>query len=151
MTHSTTTDDPTLQPWATTRTEPYAASPPAPAAGRPTPGAAMPRPEPEVPSTAPALTPPPWSGRKTAIAAALAIGISSAGAIGAAAALPAGSTQNDTGQFQRGGAVPGQQFPGGPGQQGQRGQQLPEQQLQQGTQLPGQSPPAPTDPNAGTT
>src|SRR5690349_17120698 len=43
--------------WATTRTMPYAA--PADAAPAPT------------PATAPALNPPVWSGRKTAIAAAL--------------------------------------------------------------------------------
>ena len=50
--------------------------------------------------TAPALNPPVWSGRKTAVAAALAIGISAMGAVGAAAALPVGSAQGGAGQFQ---------------------------------------------------
>lgn len=42
--------------------------------------------------TAPALRQPRWSGKKTAVAAALAIGISCAGAITASAAVPSGST-----------------------------------------------------------
>jgi hypothetical protein len=55
------------------------------------------------PTAAPALNPPGWSGRRTAVAAALAIGISSVGAIGAAAALPVGSTQGGGAQLQPGG------------------------------------------------
>ena len=43
---------------------------------------------PRPPSTAPAVTPPTWSGRKTAVVAALAIGFASVGAVGAAAAMP---------------------------------------------------------------
>lgn len=55
------------------------------------------------PVTAPALTPPTWSGKKTAIAAALAIGFSSVGTIGAAAALPEGlSSQSGPGGGQPG-------------------------------------------------
>ena len=72
-------------------------------------------------ASAPALAPPVWSGRKTAIAAALAIGFSSVAAIGAAAALPAGGSQ-DT--FGRGG--PGStQFQPSRGQLQPGGQQLP--------------------------
>ena len=59
------------------------------------------------------------TGRKTAIAAALAIGISSVGAVGAAAALPAGTVLGDSGQVQRGGLGPGGQ--GGPGGRGGQG------------------------------
>ena len=135
------TDDPSAPPWATTHTLPYAAtSSPQPEAA----AAAAPsdRPVPQgvaPPATAPALNPPLWSGRKTAIAAALAIGISSAAAAGAAAALPSGSAARDQGQFQQGGFGPGGQgrrF--GPGGQSSQGQQLPSQQL------PGQ--PAPANP-----
>lgn len=72
-------------------------------------------------ASAPALAPPVWSGRKTAIAAALAIGFSSVAAIGAAAALPAGGSQ-DT--FGRGGPGSGQ-FQPGRGQLQPGGQQLP--------------------------
>lgn len=43
------------------------------------------------PATAPALTPPRWSGRKTAVAAALAVSFASAGTLAAAAAMPAGT------------------------------------------------------------
>lgn len=78
------------------------------------------------PATAPALAPPTWSGKKTAVAAALAIGFSSVGAIAAAAALPAGSQ----------GVADGRGMPGGgqfqPGGQAPGGQQLPD-----GQQLPG--------------
>ena len=84
------TDDTTELPWAQTQTIPYAARQ-APA-----------------PDTAPALNPPTWTGRKTAIAAALAIGISSLGAVGAAAALPAGTILGDSGQVQRGAVRTGQ-------------------------------------------
>jgi hypothetical protein len=109
-------------PWARTTTSPTAAT------ARPGPAAPQPRAEPSPPRSAPALAPPVWSGRKTAIAAALAIGFASVGAIGAAAALPAGSAQTDQGgrgfpgggRFQPG----GQQF-SGPGQQGRPGGQVP--------------------------
>jgi hypothetical protein len=72
-------------------------------------------------ASASALTPPVWSGRKTAIAAALAIGFSSVAAIGAAAALPAGGSQY---AFGRGGPGSGQ-FQPGRGQLQPGGQQLP--------------------------
>ena len=70
-----------------------------------------------------------WSGKKTAITAGLALVLTSAGAIGAAAALPSGSTA-ETGRFggpgQGGRTLP---LPGGQGQQ-----VLPNQQG--GSQLP---------------
>lgn len=72
-------------------------------------------------ASAPALAPPVWSGRKTAIAAALAIGFSSVAAIGAATALPAGGSQD---AFGRGGPGSGQ-FQPGRGQLQPGGQQLP--------------------------
>ena len=124
--------------WAQTQTFPYAAPAPTPA----------PAPSGVAADTAPALNPPTWSGRKTAIAAALAIGISSVGAVGAAAAIPAGSTAGG-GQVQQGGFGPvgrqqrgvtppgmqqGSQLPGGPGavQQAPGGaSQAPGTQLQQ--------------------
>lgn len=117
---TTRTDDTVPQlGWAQTQTPPYAAPPdPAPVES---PGA---------PDTAPALNPPTWTGRKTAIAAALAIGISSMGAVAAAAALPPGTTQ-DGGQLQQGGFGPG-------GRQGGFNQGIPPQQ-------------APVDPNASPT
>lgn len=134
------TDDTTELPWAQTQTIPYAARP-APA-----------------PDTAPALNPPTWTGRKTAIAAALAIGISSMGAAAAAAAVPPGTSLGG-GQVQQGGFGPGGgQRPsfGQPGQGGRGfGQQAPGtlQQAPGGSsQLPGsQLQQAPADPNAGTT
>jgi hypothetical protein len=122
------------------------------------------------PSTAPAVTPPTWSGRKTAVAAALAIGFASVGAVGAAAAMPDQTAQTGTGGFPggrfRGGqnGFPGGQngFPGGqlPGGQnglngqtgsGAQGNQLPG--LPQGTQgsqgtQPGQLPVLPQTPAA---
>ena len=121
--------------WAATRTMAYDVPPSAPyEAHSPT--------EPAAASTAPALNPPVWSGRKTAVAAALAIGISAMGAVGAAAALPVGSAQGGwvravLGSFQPGGF--GGRGPGGFG----RGQQS-----QPG--VPGQGQ-APTDPNASGT
>lgn len=131
-------------PWATTQTTPYAVPAP-PAPGSPPAGPGRPDvrvtddgalPPADTPGSAPAVNPPTWSGRKTAIAAALAIGISSMGAIAAAAALPTGVSPEGRGQFQPGGL-------GGPGgQQGQLGgtQQGP----QQGTpQLPGGTSPLP--------
>ncbi|MEO5981541.1 MAG: hypothetical protein ABIQ13_04405 [Pedococcus sp.] len=93
------------------------------------------------PSTAPALNPPVWSGRKTAIAAALAIGISAMGAAGAATALPVGSTQSGTGQFQPGGV--GGRGQGGVGGRGQGGLGQPGTVPQQGT--------VPQNPNVSTT
>ncbi len=61
-----------------------------------------------VPSaTAPAVRPPRWSGKKTAVVAALAIGVATGGTMAAAAALPAGSAQLETGSRTMG--------PGGPG------------------------------------
>ena len=108
--------------------------------------------------TAPALNPPTWSGRKTAIAAALAIGLSTAGALGAAAAVQPGSGATDQGQFQPGGFGRGQRGPGGFGgqQPNQQQQQLPNQsqlpgQQAPGQQLPGQQLPGQADPNASTT
>ncbi|MBB2893318.1 hypothetical protein [Flexivirga oryzae] len=50
---------------------------------------------PQPPATSPALRQPRWSGKKTAVVAALAIGLSSAGAITASAAVPSGSTGGD--------------------------------------------------------
>lgn len=72
-----------------------------------------------------------WSARKTAVTAGLAIVLASAGAIGAAAAMPAGSTGGDTGFRGNGRTF---QLPGG--QQNRNGQQLPNQQGQNGGQLP---------------
>lgn len=73
-------------------------------------------------STAPAVNAPTWSGRKTAVAAALAIGLTSAGAVAAAAALPAGSGVSQQGPGVRGGfgvlGGVGQQGPSGPGSTG---------------------------------
>ena len=42
-------------------------------------------------ATSPALRPPRWSGKKTAIVAALAISVASAGTLGATAAVPQGT------------------------------------------------------------
>jgi len=96
-------DDTAPIPWARTTTMPTV---PAPSRDQ---------------APAPALAPPVWSGRKTAIAAALAIGFSSVAAIGAAAALPAGGSQD---AFGRGGPGSGQ-FQPGRGQLQPGGQQLP--------------------------
>ncbi|EAQ00729.1 hypothetical protein JNB_11159 [Janibacter sp. HTCC2649] len=88
-------------------------------------------------TTAPAVNPVRWSGKKTAVAAALALGLSSIGAVGVAAAHERGSSApTQDGRFGGG-------FPGQPGQQGQRGQggqrgQFPGQQGQQFQ--PGQAP-----------
>ncbi|WP_028785301.1 hypothetical protein [Terracoccus sp. 273MFTsu3.1] len=75
---------------------------------------------------------PRWNAKKTAVTAGLALVLTSAGAIGAAAAMPAGSTGGDTG-FRGPGGGRGFQFPGGqqgltnqnPNQQGTTPQQLP--------------------------
>ena len=84
---------------------------------------------PAEPSTAPAVTPPTWSGRKTAVVAALAIGFASVGAVGAAAAMPDQAAA--TGRTGPGG-FPGGAFPGG--QNGVPGGQLPGGQTNQGAQ-----------------
>ncbi len=93
--------------------------------------AAAPAPEP-TPGTgsAPALPPPRWSGKKTAVAAALAIGLSSMGAVAAAATVPQGTDGLDArsgvghpGGFPRG-QLPGRGGMRGPGQ-GQVGPQSP--------------------------
>ena len=74
---------------------------------------------------------PRWNAKKTAVTAGLALALTSAGAIGAAAAMPAGSTGGDTG-FRGPGGGRSFQFPGGPhGQQG-----LPNQQGTSPQQLP---------------
>lgn len=159
-------DDTTSLPWAQTHTLPYAA-PGDPVAAEPAvaepevagtvteaaPASASAQPlagtdadlagSPLTPGTAPALNPPTWSGRKTAVAAALAIGFSSMGAMAAAAVLPAGTTQGG-GQVQQGGFGPGGRLPGGFTPQGA---QPGTQQGAPGTQLPQ----APSDPNASRT
>lgn len=72
-------------------------------------------------TTAPAVRPPRWSGKKTAVVAALAIGLGAGGSAVAVAAVPAGSAQMQTGQDAGGGrlggpgAEPGQRGRGGPG------------------------------------
>ncbi len=133
-------------PWARTTTMPTAGATAGATAQQGIPPQATARPEPSAhrehlapAGTAPAVAPPVWSGKKTAIAAALAIGFASVGAIGAAAALPAGSAQTDPsgrgfpggGQFQPGGG----QLPQGPLPQGQLPQQ--KQQGLPGGQVPG--------------
>ncbi len=72
-------------------------------------------------STAPAVSPPRWSGNKSAIAAALALGAGGIGGVVAAQAVPAGSGAG----IGRGGppafrgampgAAPSQGWPGAPG------------------------------------
>ncbi|MFV0462478.1 MAG: hypothetical protein ACK5MP_04650 [Nostocoides sp.] len=64
-------------------------------------------------TVAPAAPPPRWSGKKTAIVAALAIGFSSAGAIAAAAALPQSDSSGGFGRQGGPGGFGNQQ--GGPG------------------------------------
>ena len=132
------TDDTTELPWAQTQTIAYAAPPASEPAG-PT--------EPTVtaspPATAPALNPPTWTGRKTAIAAALAIGISSMGAAAAAAAVPPGTSLGG-GQVQQGGFGPGGGQRPGFGQPGQGGPGFRQQ-------APGTMQQAPADPSAGST
>ena len=88
-------------------------------------------PPPTVSATAPAAHPVRWSGRKTAVAAALAIGLTGAGAVAAAAAMPAGQspTVGDRGGF----GPMGGQGGFGPGGQGQQGQGF------DPSQIPGQS------------
>ena len=162
MTTTPRTDELAQVPWAPAAPRPDtgAATPPTetiPYAAQSAPGTPAPPGVAAVtppPSTAPALNPPTWTGRKTAIAAALAIGISSMGAAAAAAALPVGSAQGGS-QVQQGGFGPGGQPPGGgTGRQGGFGP--PGGTTQQGpggtSQLPGGQPQqAPADPNASTT
>lgn len=98
-------------------------------------------------ATAPAVNPVRWSGKKTAVAAALALGLSSMGAVAAAAAHEPGTstTQDGRGGFPGQGGPRGQMGPGGQlpqrGQQGQQGQQPNQQQpnQQQNQRVPGRS------------
>ncbi|TPG17333.1 hypothetical protein [Pedococcus bigeumensis] len=157
MTTTPRTEDTAQLPWAQTETLPtttipYAAGPASPPASPPSTSPARDEAESALagsaPTTAPALNPPTWTGRKTAIAAALAIGISSMGAVAAAAALPVGTSvgggQVQQGGFGRGGQLPG----GGTGPQGGFGRQG--GTVQQGQGGPGALQQAPADPNAST-
>lgn len=99
-------------------------------------------------SVAPAVRPARWSGRKTAVAAALAVGMASIGGGAIAAAAPTINSQTEGGTGRMGGpGGPGGGFRGGrggmpgqgPGQAGQLpGQQVPGQQVP-GQQVPGQA------------
>lgn len=100
--------------------------------------------------TAPAVKPPRWSGKKTAVAAALAITFASAGTLGAAAAMPSGTgsqaggaSHGRMGQFGPDGSAGGrfgQGMPGGPmGQSGTTQQSLPDP-AQQGLTSGGTNP-----------
>ena len=113
-------DDPAEIPWARTTTGPPvgAAAQPAAPVGAGQEWYAAPS------GSAPAVAPPVWSGRKTAVAAALAIGFASVGAVGAAAVLPA---MSQTGQG--GSGLPG----GAPAPQLQNQQGVPSGQSQGGT------------------
>lgn len=73
----------------------------------------------------PAMAPPRWSGKKTAIVAALAIGVATVGTAGVASAVPQG-TGSDAGMSQGRMGGPGG-GPGGPG--GRRGQLPPPSQM----------------------
>lgn len=94
-------------------------------------------------SVAPAVAPPRWSGKKTAVVAAMALGIGGIGAGAVAAATPALNAQSQQdgrgpGGFGHGGrGGPGGFGPGGQGGPGQQGQ-LPGGVPQQGQQ--GQDP-----------
>lgn len=88
--------------------------------------------QPEPATVAPAVSPPRWSGRKTAVVAALAITLTSAGTVGAAAALPQGTGASAHGGGM-GGPPPG--MTGGP----MRGQ-MPQGQMPQGQSQQGQMP-----------
>jgi hypothetical protein len=88
----------------------------------------------EGPTAAPALRQAHWSGKKTAVAAALAIGLSTVGVVGAAAVIREGSgtALDGPGAGSRRGQFPGGQPPNGqlgqsPGQLGQSNHQLPDQ------------------------
>ena len=112
---------------------PYAASPgeASPIAGPGVPLSPTGLPPRESASGAVATDGPRWTAKKTAVTAGLALVLASAGAIGAAAAMPAGSTGDDSG-FRGPGGGRNFQFPGGQ-------QNLQNQQNQQGTspqQLP---------------
>lgn len=114
-------DGTTEVPWARTTTGPAAGAARRPAASV-QPGQAG---YDALPGSAPAVAPPVWSGKKTAIAAALAIGFASVGAAGAAAVLPATSQTGQSGPGLPGGAqvpqVQNQQgVPSGPSQGGTR-------------------------------
>lgn len=91
----------------------------------------------EAPETSPALQPVRWSGRKTAVAAALAIGLAAGTGVAATAVVP--TSESSGRQEMHGGSMgaPGQggQGRGGPGQQGGTGQQGPSQP-QPGSQDP---------------
>ncbi|KRB47362.1 hypothetical protein [Terrabacter sp. Root181] len=154
------TDDTQQLPSATTTEMPV--TPPAtPYAYAVSPGAAAPIAGPDVPlsptglpvrekpaGAATAGDGPRWNAKKTAVTAGLALALTSAGAIGAAAAMPAGATGGDTG-FRGPGGGRSFQFPGGqqgltnpnqqvlPNQQGTSPQQLPN--LQNGVPGGGQS------------
>ena len=93
-------------------------------------------------ATAPVLRQPRWSGKKTAVVAALAIGLSSAGAITASAAVASG-TGGGTGRMGGGGFGNARTFevPGGTGSQQQR------TAAQQGNAMPNGAPTG--DPAAG--
>lgn len=113
---------------------------------------------PQASLTAPAVRPPRWSGKKTAVAAALAITFASAGTLGAAAAMPSGTgsqaggaSHGRMGQFGPDGSAGGrlgQGMPGGPMGQSGTTQQMPQDPAQQGTTSGGTSP---TDTDAATT
>ncbi|MFM6850565.1 MAG: hypothetical protein ACKOVB_15850 [Terrabacter sp.] len=88
--------------------------------------AAMPAPQDTAPVAGSSDATGRWSAKKTAVTAGLAIVLASAGAIGAAAAMPAGSTGGDSLRGPGGGRS--LQFPGGGNGQGgfgRQNQQLP--------------------------
>jgi hypothetical protein len=138
-------DETQVLPVAPTAQIPIAAPPtPYTYAGGPAPVDDVPRVAGATPESAPEREMPAggrgprWSAKKTALTAGLALVLTSAGAIAAAAAMPSGSTA-DTGRMGgpgQGRAIP---FPGGQGQQGQQGQQGPQvlPNPQDGSQLPG--------------
>lgn len=74
----------------------------------------LPTPPPDdQPATAPVLRQPRWSGKKTAVVAALAIGLSSAGAISASAAVASGTGGGMGGRMGGGGFGDARTFEGG--------------------------------------
>lgn len=91
----------------------------------------------------PAMAPPRWSGKKTAIVAALAIGVATVGTAGVASAVPQG-TGSDAGMSQGrmggpGGGPGGRRHMPPPGQMGQMGQ-TGQGQTGQNPGSPGQNP-----------
>lgn len=95
----------------------------------------------------PAVAPPRWSGKKTAIVAALAIGVASVGTAGVASAVPQG-TGSDAGMSQGrmggpGGGPGGRRHMPPPGQMGQMGQGQTAQVPGSTGQNPGSIPQAP--------